>query len=170
MRFRFDSVDSVGNAYLGWLVDNVEIVACPVPVQLTFAVEAPDWCGPVVNEAVVTDPETGAVAVQATSYVVEDLYQLWDFETRRRRVCPQPAGRVGVGRAGLSAGPDGPQRPLRVGHRPARRGRRHPGPPPPLPVGEPAHPSQRRLSVVVGLERRRSQRLHQRLRGRHASL
>jgi uncharacterized repeat protein (TIGR01451 family) len=80
VRFRFDSVDSASNGFFGWLVDNVEIVACPLPVHLTFAVEAPDWCGPVVNQAVVTDPEAGAVTLQATTYVVEDLYQLWDFE------------------------------------------------------------------------------------------
>jgi uncharacterized repeat protein (TIGR01451 family) len=80
VRFRFDSGDEKYNNYFGWLVDDVEIVACPVPVQLSFAVEAPNWCGPVVNEAVVTDPEAGTVALQATTYVMEDLYQLWDFE------------------------------------------------------------------------------------------
>jgi len=80
VRFRFESGDSAANDFFGWLVDNVEIVACPVPVQLSFAVEAPQWCGPVVNEAVVTDPEAVTVTLQATTYVVEDLYQLWDFE------------------------------------------------------------------------------------------
>jgi DNA-binding beta-propeller fold protein YncE len=28
VRFRFDSIDSIGNAYFGWMVDNVEVVAC----------------------------------------------------------------------------------------------------------------------------------------------
>jgi uncharacterized repeat protein (TIGR01451 family) len=80
VRFRFDSGDAIGNGFFGWLVDNVELVACPLPVQLSFAVEAPQWCGPVVNEAVITDPEAGTVTLQATTHVVEDLYQLWDFE------------------------------------------------------------------------------------------
>ncbi|MBN1659657.1 MAG: PKD domain-containing protein [Anaerolineae bacterium] len=80
VRFRFDSVDAIGNDYFGWLVDNVEIVACPVPVQLSFAVEAPNWCGPVANEAVIAGTEVATITVQATTHVVEDLYRLWDFE------------------------------------------------------------------------------------------
>jgi uncharacterized repeat protein (TIGR01451 family) len=80
VRFRFDSGDNEENGFLGWLVDDVELVACPRPIQLSFAVEAPAWCGPIVNEAVVTDPEAGAVTLQATTYVVEELYQLWAFE------------------------------------------------------------------------------------------
>jgi hypothetical protein len=80
LRFRFDSVDEEWNGYFGWMVDNVEIVGCPEPVRLTFSVNAPEFCGAVVNQAVLTDPQAATVTLQATTQVVEDLYQAWEFE------------------------------------------------------------------------------------------
>jgi uncharacterized repeat protein (TIGR01451 family) len=80
VRFRFDSLDMFVNGYFGWMVDNIEIVGCPTPVELTFSVDAPQWCGPVVNHAVLTDPQAEPVTLTAVTQVVEDLYQSWGFE------------------------------------------------------------------------------------------